>query len=183
MIERPGFMKDGENFMFQLFRIGNTNSAIDDLGGRLGFHCIHQYAHTREGTEKLMPFALKGIDMVVFSVFRSLGLHVRVSPILAPDYEEESPYDSSSDEMHEAYLKAVIHEDSRDKTRSEKDLDSEGYNSKLGQKGKVTRVGDAFQDLKVSSAGGHDYAEAELQEVSQIFNANNQLRRIKTKQG
>ena len=32
--------------------------------------------------EELMPFALKGIDLAVFSVFRSLGLKVIVRPML-----------------------------------------------------------------------------------------------------
>ena len=53
-----------------------------DSGGTLGFHCAHKYAHTREGMDKLMPFALKGIDMVLLIVFRSLGLKTYVRPLL-----------------------------------------------------------------------------------------------------
>jgi hypothetical protein len=44
-----------------------------------------------------MPFALKGIDMALFSVFRALGLNVFVRPILAQDSLEDY-YDSRYEE-------------------------------------------------------------------------------------
>ncbi|PQE26094.1 Oxoglutarate iron-dependent dioxygenase protein [Rutstroemia sp. NJR-2017a BBW] len=74
-------------------------------GGKLGFFCTHQYAHasgskgrTRtpkglsdEGPfstkdtadiEQLMPYALKGVDAMIFQIFASLGVNVTVKPML-----------------------------------------------------------------------------------------------------
>ncbi|KAH6719680.1 hypothetical protein BKA61DRAFT_707506 [Leptodontidium sp. MPI-SDFR-AT-0119] len=64
MLEIPGFMSKG---------------------GTLGFYCAHQYAHTRKVTDQLMPYALKGIDAVLFAVFSSLGVKVHVRPVLDND--------------------------------------------------------------------------------------------------
>jgi hypothetical protein len=38
--------------------------------------------HTNPNTQNLMPYELKGIDMVVYSLFRSLGLTSIVRPLL-----------------------------------------------------------------------------------------------------
>jgi hypothetical protein len=67
-------------------------------GGTLGFYCAHKYAHTRKGMKNLMPFALKGIDVAVFSVFRSLGLKVSVRPILDTSNLEWMDGTASSEE-------------------------------------------------------------------------------------
>lgn len=42
----------------------------------------HQYAHNQHKTTSLMPYAPKGVDAAIFSVFRSLGLTVKVRPVL-----------------------------------------------------------------------------------------------------
>lgn len=44
-----------------------------EAGGTLGFFCAHQYVHTRKKTEKFVPYALKGIDATIFTVFQALG--------------------------------------------------------------------------------------------------------------
>lgn len=80
------------------------------LGGTIGFYCAHQYAHTRDNTEKLMPYALKGIDVAIFAVFRALGLRVIVRPIIENgdifiEWDEmqleNRSYDSELDECFE----------------------------------------------------------------------------------
>ncbi|TVY33603.1 hypothetical protein LSUB1_G007087 [Lachnellula subtilissima] len=69
-------------------------------GGTMGFYCAHMYAHNHKATEKLMPFALKGIDVAIFSVFLKLGLKVSVRPVLQDknnsddEYSDEDIYDS-----------------------------------------------------------------------------------------
>lgn len=56
---------------------------IDALvGGVIGFYCAHLYAHNTEGADVLMPYALKGIDMALFSTFQSLGLSVKACPVM-----------------------------------------------------------------------------------------------------
>jgi hypothetical protein len=51
-------------------------------GGILGFHCAYQYPETFEGTYfyERYPLTLKGIDAVIFAVFRALGLTVHIKP-------------------------------------------------------------------------------------------------------
>jgi hypothetical protein len=51
-------------------------------GGILGFHCAYQYPETFEGTHFYERYSrtLKGIDAVIFAVFRALGLTVHIKP-------------------------------------------------------------------------------------------------------
>jgi hypothetical protein len=102
----------------KLLRMDITDNISVYTGGILGFYCAHKYAHTRKGMNKLMPFALKGIDVAVFSVFRSLGLKVGVRPILntsnlewmdgtASSSEESSDISKIGDAFHELQLGSV----------------------------------------------------------------------------
>jgi hypothetical protein len=52
------------------------------LGGVIGFYCRYPYSHTAANAAKVMPYALTGVDLVVHNVFRSLGLEVKVRPLL-----------------------------------------------------------------------------------------------------
>ncbi|KAH8595823.1 hypothetical protein B0O99DRAFT_671823 [Bisporella sp. PMI_857] len=58
-------------------------------GGILGFHCTHRYAHTSQSTNELMPYALKGVDAILYMVFRTLGVTVRVRPMLRNEAWQE----------------------------------------------------------------------------------------------
>jgi hypothetical protein len=51
-------------------------------GGTLGFHCAYQYPETPDNTyfNERYPVTLKGIDAVVFAVFRALELTVNKKP-------------------------------------------------------------------------------------------------------
>jgi hypothetical protein len=82
----------------KLLRMDITDNISVYTGGTLGFYCAHKYAHTRQGMKNLMPFALKGIDVAVFSVFRSLGLNVSVRPILDTSNLEWMDGTASSEE-------------------------------------------------------------------------------------
>lgn len=48
----------------------------------LGFYCHYPYHHTAPNMAHEMPYALKGVDLVVHHVSRSLGLEVKVRPLL-----------------------------------------------------------------------------------------------------
>lgn len=62
----------------------------------LGKYCSHAYAHsTAEGIDAL-PRVLKGIDMVVLTVFHALGMIAFIRPILDSSYDDSD--DSTSDE-------------------------------------------------------------------------------------
>lgn len=51
-------------------------------GGILGCHCSFQYPETEEGTYfyERYPRTLKGVDAVIFAVFRAFGLAVHIKP-------------------------------------------------------------------------------------------------------
>ena len=50
--------------------------------GILGYFCTHVYAHTNDYQSRKLPFALKGADALIWSVFRSLGLGVNIRPVM-----------------------------------------------------------------------------------------------------
>jgi len=52
------------------------------LGGMIGFYCRYPYSHTAANAARAMPYSLTGVDLVVHNVFRSLGLEVKVRPLL-----------------------------------------------------------------------------------------------------
>ncbi|KAN0098922.1 hypothetical protein V8E51_014585 [Hyaloscypha variabilis] len=74
ILELPGFMKQG---------------------GNLGFYCRYPYNHTAPNAAQRFPYALKGVDLVIYNVFISLGLEVNIRPLL--DVSEEL---DSMDEMN-----------------------------------------------------------------------------------
>jgi hypothetical protein len=69
--------------------------AFIESGGILGFYCNHAYPHANEELGLELPMALKGVDLLVYAICRSLGLETKVRPILRPD--GESCYDDWSD--------------------------------------------------------------------------------------
>ncbi|KAL4906976.1 hypothetical protein BDW74DRAFT_130997 [Aspergillus multicolor] len=62
-------------------------------GGVLGIFCSHAYPHSSNLAELRLPRALKGADLVLYSVFKSLNIDVEVLPILEKDghYCAEDP--------------------------------------------------------------------------------------------
>ncbi len=57
-------------------------------GGILGVHCSHAYPHTSSKAQELLPKGLKGADLAVYSVFKSLGIDARVLPVLRQKHDE-----------------------------------------------------------------------------------------------
>jgi hypothetical protein len=75
--------------LFQSISSMLSSPAFMKNGGILGFHCAHQYAHTDRTANQRLPHALKGIDVVLFTIFRTLGLTVHVRPILDKEFSED----------------------------------------------------------------------------------------------
>lgn len=75
--------------LFQSISSMLSSPAFMKNGGILGFHCAHQYAHTDRTANQRLPHALKGIYVVLFTIFRTLGLTVHVRPILDKEFSED----------------------------------------------------------------------------------------------
>ncbi|KAH7360852.1 hypothetical protein BKA65DRAFT_547562 [Rhexocercosporidium sp. MPI-PUGE-AT-0058] len=118
MLEIPGFMSKG---------------------GTLGFYCAHQYAHTRKATDQLMPYALKGIDAVLFAVFSNLGVKVHVRPVLDNDaWSEEEADRDIKDAERPGYI------------------EGESYESWNARQEDITRFGASFEDIVMTDDADGD---------------------------
>ncbi|KAL1981845.1 hypothetical protein VTN96DRAFT_2090 [Rasamsonia emersonii] len=62
-------------------------------GGVLGIFCSHAYAHNSDVATESLPRALKGFDLVLYSIFKSLGYEVDILPVIEPggDYDTTNP--------------------------------------------------------------------------------------------
>ncbi|KAL8636521.1 MAG: hypothetical protein Q9226_009245 [Calogaya cf. arnoldii] len=79
-------------------------------GGTLGFHCVHAYAHTNDRVVETLPYALKGVDAVVFSIFKGLNLSVSMRAVIEKENMiDGDDYDwrEESDDMKDAKLVAT----------------------------------------------------------------------------
>jgi len=63
-------------------------------GGIFGFHCAYQYADTVCGTHfyPRYPHALKGIDAVLVTIFRTLGLTIHLEPVPDGEFRKEDSH-------------------------------------------------------------------------------------------
>src|SRR4051812_42027504 len=66
---------------FPLASVGAFFFSDANKGGTLGFYCTYPYAHTSNEADIRLPWALKGIDAIIFTVFQRLGLKVMMHPI------------------------------------------------------------------------------------------------------
>ena len=78
----PSFMKEGVFAICSHWKIGYQ---ANSLGGAFGFYCSHAYPHTSDEASMLLPRALKGADLVLYSVFKSLGIQIDVVPVIIED--------------------------------------------------------------------------------------------------
>ncbi|KAJ5403136.1 uncharacterized protein N7487_009032 [Penicillium crustosum] len=72
LVMEPGFMKNG---------------------GAFGFYYSHAYPHTSDEAPMLLPRALKGADLVLYSVFKSLGIYINVVPVIMEDDHKGDDYE------------------------------------------------------------------------------------------
>ncbi|KUJ14348.1 uncharacterized protein LY89DRAFT_784308 [Mollisia scopiformis] len=105
-------------------------------GGNLGFYCAYKYAHHSSRAHALMSWALKGVDVAIYSVFSSLGLDVRVGPILENNRQLENLEEQQVDEYYAS---------------ADYDSDSPDYERKI-------RVGATFHKVVLDADGGYDIA-------------------------
>ncbi|KAI9776050.1 MAG: hypothetical protein M1839_000653 [Geoglossum umbratile] len=76
-------------------------------GGVIGIYCSHKYAHTTSDAGLRLPFALKGSDLTVYSIFRALGVPVKSRPIIDLTYLCDSD-DEDCDIVGKDYHDLVI---------------------------------------------------------------------------
>jgi hypothetical protein len=114
-----------------------------------------------------MPYVLKGIDVALFSVFKSLGLNVSARPLLDPkeieDYDDNS-YDRYEDSLCEwnPQTHSRVHKDEEEwKNR----LSREEFEKKTSV---TSRAGKDFHSIKLSHVGGNEEGWEELMEVSRL---------------
>lgn len=55
----------------------------------MGFFCSHAYPHASDEAPMLLPRALKGSDLVLYSVFKSLGIQIDVLPVAFDDHYDQ----------------------------------------------------------------------------------------------
>ena len=67
-------------------------------GGTLGFYCQHADAHTNQSLDDNLPYALKGVDAVFYSIFYHMDLDVDVKPVLDLDASRYRYDDTNADE-------------------------------------------------------------------------------------
>ena len=71
-------------------------------GGILGFGCNHAYAHSDEKMRRELPMAMKGVDLLIYTVCRALGLKTKARPVLErtdlEDWWNDDDSDGYSDE-------------------------------------------------------------------------------------
>ena len=108
---------------------------IISIGGRLGFFCNHQYAHTHDAGRKSIPAAFKGVDLAVFTTFHSLGLKPAVRPVLKDDSHQAPVWGGLSadelfklesvNEFNEKMNVTCAQEEDEDEEMSDEDEDEE----------------------------------------------------------
>ncbi|KAL3490029.1 hypothetical protein BJX62DRAFT_238483 [Aspergillus germanicus] len=59
-----------------------ANDNFMENGGILGFGCSHAYAHSSDLADTHLPRALKGADLVIYSVLLSLEIKLSILPVL-----------------------------------------------------------------------------------------------------
>jgi hypothetical protein len=86
------------------------------------------YAHTSQDAAKTFPRNLKGSDLVIYSIFQSLGFEVSIRPVLQNPvdwddyyemvgYSEESEYESESDTRQRVTRQDKTNKEEKEKER------------------------------------------------------------------
>ena len=76
LLVEPDFMKEGVFKICSRFNIEHQANCTQ--GGTLGFFCSHAYTHASDEAPMLLPRALKGPDLVLYSVFQYFGIQIDV---------------------------------------------------------------------------------------------------------
>ncbi|KAI1491165.1 hypothetical protein F5X96DRAFT_490204 [Biscogniauxia mediterranea] len=68
--------------LYQKVKEALSNPIFMPEGGYIGIYCTHAYPHNSKLGQESLPGILKGADMAVYTVFRALGLKVKVKTVL-----------------------------------------------------------------------------------------------------
>lgn len=141
------------------------------VGGTLGFPCVHQYAHNNTKYMRRLPYALKGTDAVIYTVFqRGLALRVSFRPILnsiddesLSNYEFDDEYDEDGNKISypEGFVRVGdrLHGIKMDNSGDYEDHDSNGFS-----------VGITFQSRKQTLTNNSTSTTHGLMRNGAIFN-------------
>ena len=90
-------------------------------GGMLGFYCQHAYAHTNRDSCSRLPYALKGVDAHIYSIFHHMGLEAKIRPVMEelpeedfPDEEDEGSFAPEEPEAPDNMLDEVLKDRQKD---------------------------------------------------------------------
>jgi len=110
-------------------------------------------------TSALLPFALKGIDLALFTIFRSLGLSVTARPMLDEDDEELSSID-------ERRFEQEFEESNESLNEHREKLADLGFDHpcRAGE-GFGCRIGDGFSPTVIEKGGGYGMRWEESEKV------------------
>lgn len=111
----------------------------------MGIHCTHPYYHTRKLTQVLMPYSLRGIDAIAFSVFRALGLKVLVAPVLG-----DEAWDEWEQVREEKWMRKIYSEEDGG---GDEPMEEEESGEDEGNENK-TRVGKSWHKMRMVSGEG-----------------------------
>lgn len=75
------------------------NPGFVTSGSILGFYCNHGYPHSSAGVRQTLPMALKGVDLLIYGVCRSLGLKATARPILEFERNKDYHYGSKCSDL------------------------------------------------------------------------------------
>ena len=83
-------------------------------GGTLGFDCRHAYAHANDYHKKRLPYALKGVDAIFYTVFAHLDLKVNIQAVMEDlggedGYGNQRDYDSDDSRTNVELVATGLH--------------------------------------------------------------------------
>ena len=131
--------------------------AFMSKGGVLGFYCQHAYAHTNQNSCSRLPYALKGVDAHIYSIFHHIGLETKIRPVM-----EELPEDDFGDEED------MITFTPEEAERLDKMLDGvikirpKGTTSLIEGEGSCRLIGSDLHELTLRTEGWGPYEVAEV---------------------
>ncbi|KAL1959552.1 hypothetical protein VTO42DRAFT_1587 [Malbranchea cinnamomea] len=114
VLEQPGFFTLLLSFLLPAPLLVHTRCPwmLMAVGGVLGFFCSHSYAHTSRTGRECLPRTLKGSDLSIFAVLKSLGLSLEVLPVL----EHNGDY-FATNELELSTAKSILQESAESRTR------------------------------------------------------------------
>jgi hypothetical protein len=163
LLENPDFLPEGNHFLCSLvFRsvcfvnkpAKNFGEGVNEkmtpltikTGGPLGIYCTHPYYHTRKLTQTLMPYSLRGIDAITFSVFRALGLKVLIAPVLG-----DEAWDEWEQVREEKWMRKIYSEEG---VGGDEPMEEEESGEEDEGNGDKTRVGKSWHKMRMVSGEG-----------------------------